>query len=26
MKNDFKNIQSHICEIELLEMLGKCKC
>lgn len=26
MKNDFKNIESHICEIELLEMLGKCKC
>ena len=26
MKNDFKNIESHVCEIELLEMLGKCKC
>jgi zinc transport system ATP-binding protein len=26
MKNDFKNRESHICEIELLEMLGKCKC
>lgn len=26
MKNEFKNIESHICEIELLEMLGKCRC
>jgi len=26
MKNDFKNLESHVCEIELLEMLGKCKC
>ena len=26
MKDDFKNMSSHICEIELLEMLGKCKC
>jgi len=26
MKKDFKNMDSHICEIELLEMLGKCKC
>ena len=26
MKNEFKSISSHICEIELLEMLGKCRC
>ena len=26
MKNEFKTIESHICEIELLEMLGKCRC
>ena len=26
MKDDFKNIESDICEIELLEMLGKCRC
>ncbi|QKF80781.1 metal ABC transporter ATP-binding protein [Halarcobacter ebronensis] len=26
MKSEFQNINSHICEIELLEMLGKCKC
>ena len=26
MKDDFKNMDSHVCEIELLEMLGKCKC
>jgi len=26
MKNNFKNTDSHICEIELLEMLGKCRC
>jgi zinc transport system ATP-binding protein len=26
MKDEFKSIDSHICEIELLEMLGKCKC
>ena len=26
MKDDFRNIESHVCEIELLEMLGKCKC
>lgn len=26
MKNEFKSIDSHICEIELLEMLGKCRC
>ena len=26
MKDDFKNMDAHVCEIELLEMLGKCKC
>jgi len=26
MKDDFKNIEADICEIELLEMLGKCRC
>ncbi len=26
MKDDFKNMGEHVCEIELLEMLGKCKC
>jgi len=26
MKDGFKNIDSHICEVELLEMLGKCRC
>ena len=26
MKEEFKSIDSHICEIELLEMLGKCRC
>lgn len=26
MKDDFKNIESNICEIQLLEMLGKCRC
>lgn len=26
MKDEFKSIDSHICEIELLEMLGKCRC
>ena len=26
MKDEFKNMDSHVCEIELLEMLGKCKC
>lgn len=26
MGDEFKNIDSHICEIELLEMLGKCRC
>jgi zinc transport system ATP-binding protein len=26
MKNQFKSVDSHICEIELLEMLGRCKC
>ncbi|XPV70679.1 MAG: metal ABC transporter ATP-binding protein [Halarcobacter sp.] len=26
MKDEFKNIESHICEVELLEMLGKCRC
>ena len=26
MKDEFKNTSSHICEIELLEMLGKCRC
>jgi len=26
IKDDFKKSTSHICEIELLEMLGKCKC
>lgn len=26
MKDDFKNIESNVCEIELLEMLGKCRC
>ncbi|KAB7890653.1 ATP-binding cassette domain-containing protein [Poseidonibacter ostreae] len=26
MKDDFKNMSPHVCEIELLEMLGKCKC
>ncbi len=26
MKDEFKSIDSHVCEIELLEMLGKCRC
>lgn len=26
MKEEFKTMSSHICEIELLEMLGKCRC
>lgn len=26
MKDSFSNMQSNICEIELLEMLGKCRC
>lgn len=26
MKDEFKSIDSHICEIELLEMLGRCRC
>lgn len=26
IKDDFKKNTSHICEIELLEMLGRCKC
>lgn len=26
MKDEFKSIDAHICEIELLEMLGKCRC
>ncbi len=26
MKNEFKSIDSHVCEVELLEMLGKCRC
>lgn len=26
MKDEFKAVDSHICEIELLEMLGKCRC
>ena len=26
MKDEFKNTSAHICEIELLEMLGRCKC
>jgi len=26
MKDEFRNASNHICEIELLEMLGKCKC
>lgn len=26
MKDSFKNMQADICEIELLEMLGKCRC
>lgn len=26
MKKEFQDIDTHICEIELLEMLGKCKC
>ncbi len=26
MKNSFKNMEANICEIELLEMLGKCRC
>lgn len=26
MKDEFKAIDTHICEIELLEMLGRCRC
>lgn len=26
MKEEFKSIDSHVCEIELLEMLGRCRC
>ncbi|MCP4969331.1 MAG: ABC transporter ATP-binding protein [Arcobacter sp.] len=26
MKQEFKSIDTHICEIELLEMLGRCRC
>ena len=26
MKDEFKSIDSHVCEIELLEMLGRCRC
>jgi len=26
MKDAFKNMGAHVCEIELLEMLGKCRC
>lgn len=26
MKDEFKSNDSHVCEIELLEMLGKCRC
>ena len=26
MKEDFKNSNEHVCEIELLEMLGRCRC
>ena len=26
MKHQFKKISPHVCEIELLEMLGKCRC
>lgn len=26
MKDEFKSVDAHICEIELLEMLGKCRC
>ncbi|MCH9813640.1 MAG: ABC transporter ATP-binding protein [Epsilonproteobacteria bacterium] len=26
MTDEFKNIDTHVCEIELLEMLGKCRC
>jgi zinc transport system ATP-binding protein len=26
MKDQFKSMDSHVCEIELLEMLGKCRC
>lgn len=26
MKKEFKSMKTHVCEVELLEMLGKCRC